>query len=104
MEGSSDKNDEQLIVEAAHHATVYHSSISVTVSTRTTNKPSHHHEVEATKVEVPPSGTAEHAYEQFSFWNLSISQRVEVRTNLLHWPAKYNDIVFMPLSCVTGSI
>lgn len=78
MKESSDKNDEQLIVEAAHHATVYHSSASVTASTHTTTKSSHHCEVEAIKEEVSPSRTAEH--DQFGFWNLPISQRVEVRT------------------------
>lgn len=74
--GSSDKNDEQLVLEAAHHATVYH---SVTGSSHNTATSPHQHEIVVTNnatAEVPSSGTVDH--DQFSFWNLSISQRVEV--------------------------
>jgi hypothetical protein len=74
LKGSIDKNDEQLIVEAANHATAYHSR--VTASSHTTTTSPHHREVEVTEAEVPSSGRADH--DQFGFWNLSISRRVKV--------------------------
>ena len=73
---SSDKRDGQLIREAAYHAIVYH-SISGTMTTS-----SHNHEIMATSstmsttAEMTPSTIVDH--NQFSFWNLSVSQRVTV--------------------------